>query len=133
MDLICFKFFSSFFKKLSFSLLDINMKNESIKKNILNNSDFGKTLIFRNYSNIDTPYSYLDNTFQKSKRYHPSDTFYKELMSKKNETYEQYFKNNIIECDNTKEKENKELKKFKKLRLRILKRLMKFIVNLYLC
>ena len=91
----------------NFSLLDINMKNESIKQNILNNSDFGKTLIYRNYSNIDTPYSYLDNTFQKSKRYHPSDTFYKELMSKKNDTYEQYFKN--AEIDKDKEEKEKEI------------------------
>ena len=94
-----------FGKKMGFqnaSLLDVNMKNENIKYNILNNSDLGKTLLYRNFENIDTPYNYLDNTFQKSKRHPPSDTFYKELMSKKNETYEQYFKNCNFEYDDDK-------------------------------
>ena len=75
------------------SLLGLNLK-----------SGLTKNLLYRNdYSHI-SPYSYIDNTFQKKKRHPPSDTFYKELMSKKNETYEQYFKN----VDSDKEKDIKE-------------------------
>ena len=109
----------------------INNNNNDL---IIDNTyDFGKNLNYSNFTplidldkknenefnknNYNNKYTYIDNTFQKKKRHPPSDTFYKELMSKKNETYEQYFKNNIIECDNTKEKENKELKELKEINI----------------
>ena len=58
-------------------------------------------LQFRNFSNTVIPSSYVENTFQKRKRYLPSDTLYKELMSKKNETFE-YYLNNIMEKEKRK-------------------------------
>ena len=77
------------------SLLGLNLKN-----------GLNKNLLYRNYeNNYISPYSYLDNTFQKKKRHPPSDTFYKELMSKKNETYEQYFKNVDYDKEKDKDKE----------------------------
>ena len=36
------------------------------------------------------PIKYIDNTFQKHKRYTPSNSLYKELMNKKNEIYEHF-------------------------------------------
>ena len=77
------------------SLLGLNLKN-----------GLNENLLYRNYeNNYISPYSYLDNTFQKKKRHPPSDTFYKELMSKKNETYEQYFKNVDYDKEKDKDKE----------------------------
>ena len=68
------------------SLLDINNSNNNL---------YEKCLQFRNFSNTIVPSTYLDNSFQNTKRHPPSDTLYKELMSKKNETYEHYFENHI--------------------------------------
>ena len=86
----------------STSLIELNLQKKEIndiKKSSINNG-YIKNILFRNYDKPDTPYSYIDNNYQRSKRHIPSDTFYKELMSKKNETYEQYFKNNLDEKDN---------------------------------
>ena len=88
------------------SLIELNLQKEIKQNKISNNNEYNnKNIQFRNNygNNGGIPYSYLDNTFQKSKRHPPSDTFYKELMSKKNETYEQYFKK-IVDFD--KENEN---------------------------
>lgn len=88
----------------STSLIDLNLQNKGIndikKSCSINNNEYKKNILFRNYEKLNTPYSYIDNNYQRSKRHTPSDTFYKELMSKKNETYEQYFKNNLDEKDN---------------------------------
>ena len=72
-----------------------------------NNNKYKNCLQFRNFSNTAIPYSYIDNTFQKTKRYPPSDTLYKELMEKKNETFEYYFKK-IIEKDKNKKNNDDE-------------------------
>ena len=79
----------------SLSLLDKNKNNQ-----------YEKCLQFRNFSNTAVPSSYVDNTFQSQKRHHPSDTFYKELMEKKNETFEYYFRKGL-----DKEKKNREIDK----------------------
>ena len=93
------------------SLIELYLKKESdYNKKGINGNDNNKNLRYKNCENSITPYSYIDNNYQKKKRHPPSDTFYKELMSKKNETYEQYFKN----IDNEKEKE-KEREKEKEI------------------
>ena len=75
------------------SLLDFNYRNADINKNNLNYNDYSNQNSFiRNSAKSNTQNSYIDNSIQKYKRHPPSDTFYKELMNKKNETYEQYFK-----------------------------------------
>lgn len=88
------------------SLIELNTKLKTandINKNKMSKNEYEKNIQYRNYfNNPNSLYSYVDNTFQKKKRHPPSDTFYKELMSKKNETYEQYFKN-ISEYDHDKE------------------------------
>ena len=72
---------------------------------------YEKFLQFRNFSGTLIPSSYVENTFQKRKRYLPSDTLYKELMSKKNETFE-YYLNNVMKKekkkDNAQDNENKD-------------------------
>ena len=85
------------------SLLDFNYRNVDINKSNLSYNEYSnQTSLIRNPEKLITQNSYIDNSYQKFKRHPPSDTFYKELMSKKNETYEQYFKSPYKE----KEKEN---------------------------
>ena len=88
------------------SLLDFNYRNIDINKNNLSYNEYNsQTSLIRNPEKLTTQNSYIDNSYQKFKRYPPSDTFYKELMSKKNETYEQYFKSPNKEKEKEKEKE----------------------------
>ena len=88
------------------SLLDFNYRNVDINKNNLSYNEYNsQTSLIRNPEKLTTQNSYIDNSYQKFKRHPPSDTFYKELMSKKNETYEQYFKSPNKEKENEKEKE----------------------------
>ena len=86
------------------SLLDFNYRNVDINKNNLSYNEYSsQTSLIRNPEKLTTQNSYIDNSYQKFKRYPPSDTFYKELMSKKNETYEQYFKSPNKEKEKEKE------------------------------
>ena len=88
------------------SLLDFNYRNVDINKNNLSYNEYNsQTSLIRNPEKLTTQNSYIDNSYQKFKRHPPSDTFYKELMSKKNETYEQYFKSPNKEKEKEKEKE----------------------------
>ena len=88
------------------SLLDFNYRNVDINKNNLSYNEYSsQTSLIRNPEKLTTQNSYIDNSYQKFKRHPPSDTFYKELMSKKNETYEQYFKSPNKEKEKEKEKE----------------------------
>ena len=83
----------------SSSLIELNLlKNgNDIKKGSINNNEYNNNLKFGKYEEYNTPYSYIDKSYQRNKKNTASDTFYKELMSKKIETYEQYFKNNMDE------------------------------------
>ena len=86
------------------SLLDFNYRNVDINKNNLSYNEYNsQTSLIRNPEKLTTQNSYIDNSYQKFKRHPPSDTFYKELMSKKNETYEQYFKSPNKEKEKEKE------------------------------
>ena len=86
------------------SLLDFNYRNVDINKNNLSYNEYSsQTSLIRNPEKLTTQNSYIDNSYQKFKRHPPSDTFYKELMSKKNETYEQYFKSPNKEKEKEKE------------------------------
>ena len=86
------------------SLLDFNYRNIDINKNNLSYNEYNsQTSLIRNPEKLTTQNSYIDNSYQKFKRHPPSDTFYKELMSKKNETYEQYFKSPNKEKEKEKE------------------------------
>ena len=86
------------------SLLDFNYRNVDINKNNLSYNEYSsQTSLIRNREKLTTQNSYIDNSYQKFKRHPPSDTFYKELMSKKNETYEQYFKSPNKEKEKEKE------------------------------
>ena len=88
------------------SLFDFNYRNVDINKNNLSYNEYNsQTSLIRNPEKLTTQNSYIDNSYQKFKRHPPSDTFYKELMSKKNETYEQYFKSPNKEKEKEKEKE----------------------------
>ena len=88
------------------SLFDFNYRNVDINKNNLSYNEYSsQTSLIRNPEKLTTQNSYIDNSYQKFKRHPPSDTFYKELMSKKNETYEQYFKSPNKEKEKEKEKE----------------------------
>ena len=88
------------------SLLDFNYRNVDINKNNLSYNEYSsQTSLIKNPEKLTTQNSYIDNSYQKFKRHPPSDTFYKELMSKKNETYEQYFKSPNKEKEKEKEKE----------------------------
>ena len=88
------------------SLLDFNYRNVDINKNNLSYNEYSsQTSLIRNPEKLTTQNSYIDNSYQKFKRHPPSDTFYKELMFKKNETYEQYFKSPNKEKEKEKEKE----------------------------
>ena len=86
------------------SLFDFNYRNVDINKNNLSYNEYNsQTSLIRNPEKLTTQNSYIDNSYQKFKRHPPSDTFYKELMSKKNETYEQYFKSPNKEKEKEKE------------------------------
>ena len=109
---------SFIYKTTNFRAGHLIKKNSSssVYEPIFNNSSFldsnkdmnknNKSLQFRNLSsNINSPYSFVDNSFQSSKRYRPSNTLYKELMEKKNQTIENYFKKNK---EKEKEKNNED-------------------------
>ena len=86
------------------SLFDFNYRYLEINKgNLSYNENNKQNSLIKNYDKSITQNSYIDNSFQKFKRHPPSDTFYKELMSKKNETYEQYFKSPNKEKEKEKE------------------------------
>ena len=84
-----------------------------------NNNKLENSLHFININNTNImPNSHIDSSFQNSKRHPPSDTLYKNLMEKKNETFENFFKINEYkeEKNNNQEKENiNKLSNIKKL------------------
>ena len=83
------------------SSYDFPMKNKGFK-NLYKNQEHNKILNFRNYNNSINSYNYIDKNLQKNKSCIPSDTFYRQIMEKKNESYQQYLKGNV---DLDKEKE----------------------------
>ena len=82
------------------SLLNNTSLFDTTKKN-----QYENCLQFRNFSNSLITSSYIDNSFQNSKRYPPSGTLYKELMGKKNETLELFLKSNFSKKKKSKDNE----------------------------
>ena len=86
---------------------------------LLNNNKLENSLQFININNINNttviPNSYIDNSFQNNKRHPPSDSLYKHLMEKKNETLENFFKNNEYNQEEN-ENENESINKLSKIK-----------------
>lgn len=76
------------------SLFDTSKKNQ-----------YKNCLQFLNFSNSLITPSFIDNSFQNRKRYSPSDTLYKQLMGKKNETLELFLKSNFSKKEKNKDNE----------------------------
>ena len=82
------------------SLLNNTSLFDTTKKN-----QYENCLQFRNFSNSLITPSFIDNSFQNRKRYPPSDTLYKQLMGKKNETFELFLKSNFSKKEKNKDNE----------------------------
>ena len=87
--------------KNSLSINENKSNNSFVKKKPLYIQDLEKYEIKTEnkfYKKYDK-YKYLDNTFQNKKRHPPSNSLYKELMSKKNEIYDTFVNNKIVQTD----------------------------------